>query len=153
MRTLDYKARFIELASEINAAMPEYVVELVADGLNYESKSINGSNILLLGMAYKPDIDDVRESPALDVYSLLEGKGARVKFHDPYISDIKFDSRIEKSVELDLDTLDQYDCIVITTNHSEYDIKAIIGNAKVVVDTRNATAGLKNGKIIRLGAS
>jgi len=151
MRTLDYKARFIELASEINASMPEYVVDLVSDGLNGMSKSINGSNILLLGMAYKPDIDDVRESPALDVYSLLEAKGAKVSFHDPYVSEIKFDSRVESTIDLDHATLGQYDCVVITTNHSEYDIKAIVENSRLIVDTRNATAGIGNGEVIRLG--
>ena len=153
MRTLDYKARFIELASEINSAMPEYVIDLVAEGLNKMSKSINGSKILLLGMAYKPDIDDVKESPALDVYSLLEAKGAKVSFHDPYVDEIKFDSRMEQTIELDHSTLDQYDCVVITTNHSEYDIKAIVDNSKLIVDTRNATKGLGNGQVIRLGAS
>jgi UDP-N-acetyl-D-glucosamine dehydrogenase len=153
MRTLDYKARFIELASEINASMPEYVVELVADGLNGISKSINGSRILLLGMAYKPDIDDVRESPALDVYALLEAKGAKVSFHDPYVAEIKFDSRMEATIDLDMDKLGDYDCVVITTNHSQYDIKAIVDNAKLIVDTRNATAGIKGNKIIRLGAA
>ncbi|MEA3286952.1 MAG: nucleotide sugar dehydrogenase [Candidatus Marinimicrobia bacterium] len=153
MRTLDYRARFIELASEINAAMPEYVIELVSDGLNQDSKSINGSTILLLGMAYKPDIDDVRESPALDVYALLEAKGAAVKFNDPYVAQIKFDSRMEASVALDLDSIDRYDCVVITTNHSEYDIKAIVKQSKLVIDTRNATAGMPDDNIIRLGAS
>jgi UDP-N-acetyl-D-glucosamine dehydrogenase len=151
MRTLDYKARFIELASEINASMPEYVVDLVSDGLNGLSKSINGSNILLLGMAYKPDIDDVRESPALDVYSLLEAKGARVSFHDPYVSEIKFDSRMESTIDLDIDKLSEYDCVVITTNHTEYDIKAVVENSRLIVDTRNATAGIGNGEVIRLG--
>ena len=152
MRTLDYKARFIELASEINASMPEYVVDLVSDGLNGMSKSINGSNILLLGMAYKPDIDDVRESPALDVYSLLEAKGAKVSFHDPYVSEIKFDSRMEQTIDLDHSSLDQYDCVVITTNHSEYDIKAIVYGSALVVDTRNATGNIKSDKVISLGA-
>jgi UDP-N-acetyl-D-glucosamine dehydrogenase len=151
MRTLDYKARFIELASEINASMPEYVVDLVSDGLNGMAKSINGSNILLLGMAYKPDIDDVRESPALDVYALLEAKGANVSFHDPYVDEIKFDSRVESTIDLDHATLNQYDCVVITTNHSEYDIKAIVENSRLIVDTRNATAGIGNGEVIRLG--
>ena len=152
MRTLDYKARFIELASEINASMPEYVVDLVSDGLNGMAKSINGSNILLLGMAYKPDIDDVRESPALDVYSLLEAKGAKVSFHDPYVSEIKFDSRMESTIDLDMDKLKEYDCVVITTNHSEYDMKAIVENSRLIVDTRNATVGIGNGEVIRLGA-
>ena len=153
MRTLDYKARFIELASEINAGMPEYVTDLVADGLNGMSKSINGSQILLLGMAYKPDIDDVRESPALDVYSLLEAKGAKVSFHDPYVREIKFDSRVEQTIDLDHNSLDQYDCVVITTNHSQYDIKAIVEHSKLIVDTRNATSGMGNGQIIKLGAN
>jgi UDP-N-acetyl-D-glucosamine dehydrogenase len=151
MRTLDYKARFIELASEINASMPEYVVDLVSDGLNGMAKSINGSNILLLGMAYKPDIDDVRESPALDVYALLEAKGANVSFHDPYVDEIKFDSRMESTIDLDMDKLKEYDCVVITTNHSEYDMKAIVENSRLIVDTRNATVGIGNGEVIRLG--
>ena len=151
MRTLDYKARFIELASEINASMPEYVVDLVSDGLNAVSKSINGSNILLLGMAYKPDIDDVRESPALDVYVLLEAKGARVSFHDPYLNEIKFDSRLESTITLDLDKLSDYDCVVITTNHSQYDIQAIVEHSKLIVDTRNASENIDAANIIRLG--
>ena len=152
MRTLDYKARFIELASEVNASMPEYVVELVGDGLNKFARSINGSKVLLLGMAYKPDIDDVRESPALDVYSLLEAKGAKVSFHDPFVSEIRFDSRMETTIDLDLKMLDAYDCVVITTNHSEYDFKAIVENSRLVVDTRNATAGIDSEKVKRLGA-
>jgi len=104
-------------------------------------------------MAYKPDIDDVRESPALDVYSLLEAKGAKVSFHDPYVSEIKFDSRVEQTIDLDHNSLDQYDCVVITTNHSQYDIKAIVEHSKLIVDTRNATSGMGNGQIIKLGAN
>lgn len=153
MRTLDYRARFIELASEVNSAMPEYVVELVGEGLNRHAKSINGSKVLLLGMAYKPDIDDVRESPALDVYVLLEAKGAKVEFHDPYVDKIRFDSRMEDTIELDLKELGDYDCVVITTDHSDYDFNAVVDNSTLVVDTRNATSKMKNDKIIRLGAS
>ncbi|MCF7807587.1 MAG: nucleotide sugar dehydrogenase [Candidatus Marinimicrobia bacterium] len=153
MRTLNYRARFIELASEVNSGMPEYVVELVAEGLNRYARSINGSRVLMLGMAYKPDIDDVRESPALDVYALLEAKGAKVVFHDPYVDKIRFDSRLEDSIDLKLEDLGEYDCVVITTNHSEYDFDAIVENAKLVVDTRNATANIKSDKVIRLGAS
>jgi len=153
MRTLDYRARFIELASEVNSAMPEYVVELVGEGLNRHAKSINGSKVLLLGMAYKPDIDDVRESPALDVYALLEAKGANVAFHDPFVDKIRFDSRVEETIELDLSKLADYDCVVITTNHSEYDMKAIVESSNLVVDTRNGTQGMNGGKIIRLGSS
>jgi UDP-N-acetyl-D-glucosamine dehydrogenase len=151
MRTLNYKARFIELASEVNASMPEYVIELVSGALNRDHKSINGSKILLLGMAYKPDIDDVRESPALDVYSLLEAKGAEVSFNDPYVNKIKFDGEMEQSVELTHETLASYDCVVITTNHSSYDIENIVKHARLIVDTRNATRSIRNPKIRRLG--
>jgi len=87
------------------------------------------------------------------VYALLEAKGAKVHFHDPYVPEIRFDSGMEQTVELKVDTLDQYDCVVITTNHSEYDIQAIVDNSKLVVDTRNATKGMGNGQIIRLGAN
>ena len=153
MRTLDYRARFIELASEVNSAMPEYVVELVGEGLNRHAKSINGSKILLLGMAYKPDIDDVRESPALDVYALLEAKGAKVEFHDPYVDKIRFDSRMEDTIELDMSKLGEYDCVVITTNHSDYDFAAVVENSRLVVDTRNATKNIDNDKVIRLGTA
>jgi len=153
MRTLDYKARFIELASEINAAMPEYVIELIADGLNNAARSIRGSKILLLGMAYKPNIDDVRESPALDVYALLEHKGAEVSFHDPFVNEVRFESGVQRSIELDVETLEAYDCVVITTNHSQYDIPSIVEHSRLVVDTRNATKGLGNGTVIRLGDS
>lgn len=153
MRTLDYRARFIELASEVNSGMPEYVVDLVTNGLNKHSKSINGSRILLLGMAYKPDIDDVRESPALDVYALLEAKGAQVDFHDPYVDKIRFDSRTEEGVVFRLTDLSSYDCVVITTNHSSYAIKEIVNHATLIVDTRNATNQIQSDKIIRLGAA
>lgn len=152
MRTLNYKARFIELASEINASMPEYVIELVADALNRNQKSISGSKVLLLGMAYKPDIDDVRESPALDVYSLLEAKGATLSFHDPYVPKIMFDGEYRQSITLEAEKLAEYDCVVITTNHSEYDVAAIVKHSKVIVDTRNATKGLGSQKVISLGA-
>jgi UDP-N-acetyl-D-glucosamine dehydrogenase len=153
MRTLNYKARFIELASEVNASMPEYVIELVSGALNRDHKSINGSKILLLGMAYKPDIDDVRESPALDVYSLLEAKGAEVSFNDPYVAQIKFDGEMEHSVDLTDETLASYDCVVITTNHTSYDIENIVKHARLIVDTRNACKGISNNRIMRLGAA
>jgi len=107
----------------------------------------------LLGMAYKPDIDDVRESPALDVYSLLEAKGAKVSFNDPYVEQIMFDGIMESSVPITPEMLSSYDCVVITTNHSEYDIEVIVKHSKSIVDTRNATTGFGNEKIMRLGAS
>jgi len=133
--------------------MPEYVIELVSGALNRDHKSINGSKILLLGMAYKPDIDDVRESPALDVYSLLKAKGAKVAFNDPYVDQIMFDGKMEQSVKLTDESLASYDCVVITTNHSAYDIVNIVEHSKLIVDTRNACKGISNNRIMRLGAA
>ena len=153
MKTLNYRARFIELASEINAEMPYYVVDLVAEGLNRNEKSIKGSKILLLGMAYKPDIDDVRESPALDIHEILQRKGALVSYHDYYVPRVRFNGRVIESIELNEQVLKSQDCVVITTNHSRYDWKWVVENASLVVDTRNATANLESKKIIRLGAA
>ncbi len=152
MRTLDYKARFIELAAEINSAMPEYVVDLVGDGLNRHGKSINGSRILIMGMAYKPDIDDVRESPALDIFVLLDNKGATVDYHDPYVDLVKFDHTEARSVELSAEMLESYDCVVIATNHSRFDYPLVGSHAKLVIDTRDAMRALKAENVIRLGA-
>ncbi|MCF7796178.1 MAG: nucleotide sugar dehydrogenase [Lentisphaeria bacterium] len=153
MRTLNYRARFIELAGEINAEMPNYVVDLVIEGLNRQGKSVKGSKILLLGMAYKPDIDDVRESPALDVHALLKTRGAQVDFNDPYVEKVRFDGIYAESVPLDEATLSEYDCVVVTTNHKVYDMDMIAKHARLIIDTRNSTAHLKNENIIRLGAA
>lgn len=152
LRALNYTARFIELASEINTAMPRYVVNLVQDALNDRSKSLKDSSILVLGVAYKPDVDDLRESPALDVIGLLEQKGAMVSYHDPYIPDLKRDGWDLTSVP-DLDTaLKNADCVVILTNHSIYDYPLILRTSKIIVDTRNAIGaiGKSNPKVIRL---
>ncbi len=153
MRTLNYRARFIELAGEINAEMPKYVVDLVIEGLNRQGKSVKNSKILLLGMAYKPDIDDVRESPALDIHALLKTKGALVDFNDPYVNKVRFDGVYAESIPLDEQTLGAYDCVVITTNHKTYDYEMIVKNAQLIIDTRNATVKMKAEKIIRLGAA
>lgn len=153
MRTLNYRARFIELAGEINAEMPNYVVDLVIEGLNRHGKSVKGSKILLLGMAYKPDIDDVRESPALDVHALLKSRGALVDFNDPYVEKVRFDGIYAESVPLDEGTLADYDCVVVTTNHKVYDMNMIAKHAQLIIDTRNSTAHLKHDNIIRLGAA
>ena len=152
MRTLNYRARFIELAGEINAEMPNYVVNLVIEGLNRHGKSVKGSRILLLGMAYKPDIDDVRESPSLDIHALLKTKGAIIDFNDPFVDEVRFDGIYAKSTPLNADSLKSYDCVVIATNHKVYDYQMIVSNSKLVIDTRNATAKIKDEKIIRLGA-
>jgi UDP-N-acetyl-D-glucosamine dehydrogenase len=152
LRALNYNARFIELASEINTGMPRYVVSLVQDGLNQQSKPIKGSSVLVLGIAYKPDIDDLRESPALDVIGLLEQKGAQVVYHDPYIPTYKHDGFTKSSVTDLMETVRQVDCVVIVTNHTAYDYPAILKEAKLVVDTRNALGklGKESPKVVRL---
>jgi UDP-N-acetyl-D-glucosamine dehydrogenase len=142
MRTLNYKTRFIDLASEINSEMPALVVERVAHALNTERKPLNGSRILVLGVAYKRDIDDMRESPALDVISLLEEQKARVVYHDPHVASFREDGHEHHSVELTDKELADADAVVIVTDHSAIDYQRVVNLAKVVVDTRNATAGL-----------
>jgi len=152
LRSLNYTARFIELASEINTGMPRYVVGRVQDALNEHQKSLNGSQILILGAAYKPDIDDLRESPALDVIGLLDQKGAHVQYHDPYIRHIQEDELELYSVPDLMQAVHKADCVVIITNHSAYDYDAILENSSLVVDTRNAlgSTGKTDPKVVRL---
>lgn len=152
LKTVNYSARFIELASEINTAMPRYTVTKVQDSLNMHKKSLNGSKVLVIGVAYKPDIDDLRESPALDIIHLLGQKGAEVSYHDPYISSINMDEAKMSSVS-DLDSaVKAADCVVIVTNHSSYDYKKMLVDAKLIVDARNALGlhGQVNDKVVRL---
>jgi UDP-N-acetyl-D-glucosamine dehydrogenase len=140
LKTLNYTARFIELASEVNTAMPEYVVEKVTNALNDDRKSVNGSKIVVLGVAYKRDVDDVRESPALDVISLLRNKGADVSFHDPHVSKVRLENEeIMTGVDYSDALLDGADCAVIVTDHSAFDYQRILDHATLVVDTRHAT--------------
>ncbi len=152
LKALNYTARFIELASEINTGMPRFVVSKAQDALNEHKKPINGSNILVLGAAYKPDIDDLRESPSLDVIHLLQQKGAKVSYHDPRIASIKHDGWTMQSVSDLQKAVRKADCVVIVTNHSTYDYKAILADAKLILDTRNALgdAGRDNPKVVRL---
>lgn len=152
LRALNYTARFIDLASEINTGMPRYVVNKVQDALNDQSKPIKGSQVLVLGAAYKPDVDDLRESPALDVIGLLRQKGAEVTYHDPYIPRIQHDDWDLPSVPDAIQAARQADCVVIITNHSEYDYIQLLENAKLIVDTRNALgqAGRGNSRVVRL---
>ncbi|AHG91106.1 nucleotide sugar dehydrogenase [Gemmatirosa kalamazoonensis] len=147
MRTLNYKTRFIDLASEINAAMPDFVVEKVARALNDDRKAVNGSRVLVLGIAYKKDIDDMRESPAFDVIRLLEQRGAEVVYHDPFVPHFReheheAGSRLRHSVPLTADELHSADAVVIVTDHSPaaVDYQLVVDEAKIVVDTRNVTA-------------
>ena len=142
MRTLNYKTRFIELASEINAEMPYFVVGKVREVLNNAKKSVNGSRILLLGVAYKKDIDDLRESPALDVLKLLEADGAHVSYHDPYVPRLKEDGAELESVALTDEAISSADAVLIVTDHSSLDYARILRLSQALVDARNATAHL-----------
>ncbi len=152
LRALNYTARFIELASEINTGMPRYVVQKVQDALNEHQKSLKGSQVLVVGAAYKPDIDDLRESPALDVIGLLEQKGAHVVYHDPYIPSFRHDGIEMHSVGDVLEAARDADCVVIVTNHKLYDYSALLEASKLIVDTRNAfgAVGRNHPKIVRL---
>jgi UDP-N-acetyl-D-glucosamine dehydrogenase len=155
MRTLNYKTRFIDLASEINSSMPDFVVEKVAHALNDDRKSVNGSRVLVLGIAYKRDIDDLRESPALDVIRLLEQRGAEVVFHDPHCASFREDDHVRYSVPLTPDELRSADAVVIVTDHRATDYQLVVDNAAVVVDTRNATRTTQGGRarVIALSAT
>jgi UDP-N-acetyl-D-glucosamine dehydrogenase len=145
LRGLQYTARFIELASEINTNMPRYVVGKVQDALNEQAKPLKGSRVLVLGVAYKPDIDDLRESPALDVIGLLEQKGALISYHDPYIAQVDHDDWRLESVDDLMAAVASSDCVVIITNHSQYDYPAILESASLIVDTRNALGEARKG--------
>jgi UDP-N-acetyl-D-glucosamine dehydrogenase len=140
MRTLNYKTRFIDLASEINSQMPAYVVAKVAQALNEERKPVNGSRVLVVGVAYKPDIDDIRESPALDVMRLLEADGAEVVFHDPFIPSYREDGHSRSGVDLTGAELERADAVVIVTNHRAIDYQMLMDHASLIVDSRNAMA-------------
>lgn len=152
LRSLNYTARFIELASEINTGMPRFVVTKIQDALNDHGKALKGSKVLVLGAAYKPDIDDLRESPALDIIGLLQAKGADVSYHDPYVARLHHDGGEMESVPDLLAAVSAADCVAIVTNHKVYDYAAILDAAKLIVDTRNAlgAAGRNNAKVVRL---
>ena len=144
LKTLNYNARFIQLASEVNLGMPHHVVGKIADALNHLGKPLKGSRVVILGMAYKADISDLRESPALDVLHLLREKGADVSYHDPHVPRLAADGATLTSIALDRQALQQADCVVITTAHSSYDWAWIVDNSRLVVDTRNATRDIPN---------
>jgi len=152
LRALNYTARFIELASEINTNMPRYVVTKVQDGLNDQGKALKGSQVLVLGAAYKPDIDDLRESPALDVMGLLKQKGAEVSYHDPFIPSLRHEGLQLDSVPDLMAAVRRADCVVIVTNHSSYDYVKMLQEARLMVDTRNAlgSLGRDHPKVVRL---
>ncbi len=152
LKSLNYTARFIELASEINSNMPRYAVGKIQDALNREKKPINGSNVLILGVAYKPDIDDLRESPALDVIHLLQEKGANISYYDPYVATLHHESIHLESIKELWDEVEKADCVAIITNHKVVDYVKLLEKAKLIVDTRNAlgTLGKDHPKVVRL---
>lgn len=152
LKSLNYYARFIELAGEINSKMPDYVVELVTGALNNMEKSVKGAKILVLGVAYKKDIDDLRESPALDVIKLLQRKGAKVCFTDPFAQEFNMNGKPQVSQDLTAKLVASVDCVVVTTDHSCFDYKMVLKNARSIVDTRNAfgVRGMTSDKIVKL---
>src|SRR4029453_6114893 len=145
LKTVNFYSKFIELAAEINGSMPEHVVRKIADILNDDGKSVRGSRILVLGVAYKKDTNDVRESPALDVISLLREQGARVSFSDPLAAKIVLEGNgAMKGSRLTPSALRAADLVVIVTDHSTYDYDAIVRHAKLILDTRNATRKVRS---------
>ena len=152
MRTLDYRTRFIELASEINSEMPEFVVGKVRSALNARKKAVNGARILVLGVAYKRDVNDVRESPALDIIGLLSADGADVVYHDPFVPDLAEEGAPLSSVSLTDQALTEADAVVIVTDHTDVDYARVLERAAVVVDARHVTAALLDESGSRTGA-
>jgi UDP-N-acetyl-D-glucosamine dehydrogenase len=156
LKTLNYTARFIEMASEINTSMPVHVVSRVVEALNDDAKAVRNSKIAVIGVAYKRDVDDLRESPALDIIQLLEEKGAQVSYHDPFVPVLHLDhgraDRALRSVDLTAEWLNAADCVVIVTDHSAYDWAWIVAHSRLILDTRNATASVRaNGhRIVKL---
>jgi UDP-N-acetyl-D-glucosamine dehydrogenase len=150
-RELDFHTRFIELAAEINERMPYHVVSRVLEALNTGGKGLNGAKVLVLGVAYKKDVEDTRESPSLKIIQLLREKGAEVSYNDPYIPQIRVSAGDMKSVELSGECLASMDCVVIATDHSCYDMGEVVAHAKMIFDTRGVTRGLKGDNIFRLG--
>jgi UDP-N-acetyl-D-glucosamine dehydrogenase len=152
LKALNYNARFIELAAEVNASMPLFVVGRVTDALNDEAKAVRGSRIAILGAAYKRNSDDVRESPALDIIHLLKERGAEVSYHDPYVPSLKLeDGNVLDSSDLTAQWLSGADCVVVVTDHSSYDWQWVLDNCRLLIDTRNATKGLSGqARVVKL---
>jgi UDP-N-acetyl-D-glucosamine dehydrogenase len=148
-KEFDFHTRFIELAGEVNTAMPYHVVDSVAAALNRRKKALNGSKVLVLGVAYKKDIDDLRESPSLTIIEELQKRGAEVFYNDPYFPRVGRGRKYNLQMTCTpLDNLGQYDCVLIVTDHSDYDYKKVVNEAQLVVDTRNATKGIESEKIV-----
>ena len=152
MKNLNYNPKFIDLASKINASMPEHIVDMLKKALNTNQKELENSKILLLGMAYKKDVDDIRESPSLDILYLLNKNNSKVEYFDPYIPDFVFDKRKNKSIDdLNSEVLKKFDAVIILTDHSNIDYKLIKDNAALIIDTRNVYPLNNDNNIYRLG--
>jgi UDP-N-acetyl-D-glucosamine dehydrogenase len=150
LKTLNYNTRFIQLATEINTGMPDYVVEKIGEALNEQFRSFNGSTILLLGVAYKRNINDVRESPALDIIQKLKTKKSTIIYNDEYVPSLVLDDETLYSQPLTQELLQTADCVVVVTDHSYYDVPWIVRDAKYIVDTHNVTKGYSDKKILRI---
>jgi UDP-N-acetyl-D-glucosamine dehydrogenase len=149
-REFDFRTRFIELSGEINSSMPLFVLEQIAAALNARCKSLKGSSVLVLGLAYKRDVDDLRESPSLTILDLLRERGAQVAYNDPYFPAVGCGRHYDLNMtSTPLDDLGRWDAVVIVTDHSSYDYRAIVEQAQLVIDTRNATRGIDSSKIVR----
>jgi UDP-N-acetyl-D-glucosamine dehydrogenase len=149
-REFDFRTRFIELAGEINTRMPYFVVDNVVEAMNQQGKALLGSRILVLGLAYKRDVDDLRESPALTMIELLQKQGAQVAYNDPYFPSVGKGRKYDLNMTCTpLDQISGFDCVVIATDHSSYDFAEIVARAQLVVDTRNATRGIEAENVIR----
>jgi UDP-N-acetyl-D-glucosamine dehydrogenase len=149
-RASGFEARFIELAGHVNSHMPEYVVDLIAESLNRRGIAVRGSRVLVLGVAYKADVDDTRESPSLDIMQTLADRGARVDYSDPHVPSLAFGGRRMRSVTLNAKRLKAYDCVVIATAHRAFDLGDVVRHARGIVDKRNALRGRRSPKIVRL---
>jgi UDP-N-acetyl-D-glucosamine dehydrogenase len=146
----DFHTRFIELAGEVNLSMPYHVVASTMEALNRQRKSLNGSRVLVLGVAYKKDIDDLRESPALTIIELLQKEGAQVSYNDPFFPYVGHGRKYQlEMANAPLENLQQFDAVVIVTDHSSYDYSWIVKQSQLVIDTRNATRGIESSKIVR----
>ena len=149
-RASGFEARFIELAGSVNAQMPEHVVNLAAEGLNRRGKPVRGSRMLVLGVAYKADIDDTRESPSLDIMETLRERGARIEYSDPYVPTLRFAGKRLNSVTLTPAQLRRFDCVIVATAHKNVPYATVLRHSKIVVDSRNVFQGRRSAKIIRL---
>ncbi|SVC84094.1 uncharacterized protein METZ01_LOCUS336948, partial [marine metagenome] len=153
LKTLDYDARFIQLAGEINTAMPKHVLKLVREGLIQQKKALNDSKILVIGVAYKKDLNDVRESPALNILKLLEESGAVTDYFDPHVESIRWNrSTISSIKKLDENGLSAFDACIIVTDHSSINFESVRAHSHLIIDTRNVYHGKNDRNIVRLGA-